>query len=94
MNAPESEEGKKTRMDTAREEALKFIDKRDNDPIGLVIFSGVAVSRCPLTLDKRVLKEILNETTTSTLPVPGTVLSRAIFTAANDLKNQQQRAVL
>ncbi len=92
MNAPESEEGKKTRMDTAREEALKFIDKRDNDPIGLVIFSGVAVSRCPLTLDKRVLKEILNETTTSTLPVPGTVLSRAIFTAANRLKKSTAKS--
>ena len=77
---------KKTRMDAARQEALKFIDKRENDPIGLVIFAGAAVSRCPLTLDKHMLKQMLNETTTSTIKVPGTALSRAILTAANRLK--------
>lgn len=77
---------RRTRLDVARDEALRFIDKRENDPIGLVIFSGVAVSRCPLTLDKGILKEILHETTTATITAPGTVLSRAILTAANRLK--------
>lgn len=91
MNMQE-DDSDKTRMDSAREEALKFIDKRDNDPIGLVIFSGAAVSRCPLTLDKRVLKEILKETTTRTIPAPGTMLSRAILTAANRLKKSTAKS--
>ena len=77
---------RRTRWDVARDEALRFIDKRENDPIGLVLFAGVALSRCPLTLDKGILKEILHETTTATIAVPGTVLSRAILTAANRLK--------
>ena len=92
MNDPEYEGSKKTRMDVARDEALKFIEKRDNDPIGLVIFSGVAVSRAPLTLDKQVLKEILLTTGTSTIPAPGTALSRAILTAANRLKKSTAKS--
>ena len=92
MNIYDDESTKKTRMDAARAEALNFIDKRDNDPIGLVIFSGAAVSRCPLTMDKRVLKEILTETTTSTIQAPGTVLSRAILTAANRLKKSTAKS--
>ena len=43
---------RRTRLDVARDEALRFIDKRENDPIGLVIFSRVSVSRCPLLLIK------------------------------------------
>ncbi|MBA3751286.1 VWA domain-containing protein [Candidatus Dependentiae bacterium] len=80
------------RIDVARTEALKFIDKRRNDPIGLVIFSGAAVTRCPLTLDKPILKNILNETTTETLSAQGTLLSRAILIAANRLKKSSAKS--
>lgn len=92
MLIQDDEGSKKSRIDAAKEEALKFIDKRDNDPIGLVIFSGAAVSRCPLTLDKRVLKEILQQSDTSTIQAPGTVLSRAILTAANRLKKSTAKS--
>ncbi len=83
---------RRTRLEVARQEALTFIDKRENDPIGLVIFSGVALSRCPLTLDKNVLKEILKETDVHTIQVQGTVLSRAILTATNFLKKSQAKS--
>ncbi|MBA2307044.1 VWA domain-containing protein [Candidatus Dependentiae bacterium] len=82
----------RTRIDVARTEALKFIDKRHNDPIGLVIFSGVAVTRCPLTLDKAVLKQILKDTSIQTLKADGTVLSRAILIAANRLKKSSAKS--
>jgi Ca-activated chloride channel family protein len=54
--------------------------------MGLVIFSGVAVTRCPLTLDKHMLEELLKNTTIETIPLEGTVLSEAIIVAANRLK--------
>ncbi len=76
----------RTRLDIARDEATKFIKKRANDPMGLVIFSGVAVTRCPLTLDKPMLEEILKQTTVKTIPIDGTVLSDGIIVAANRLK--------
>lgn len=75
------------RIDVARKEGIKFIQKRENDPIGLVIFGNVAVSRAPLTLDKNMLIEILKETSLGIVDPDGTVLARAIVTAANRLKN-------
>lgn len=79
----------RTRIDVARDEAIKFIKKRVNDPMGLVIFSGAAVTRCPLTMDKHVLEEMLHETTVETIPVQGTVLSQGILVAANRLKKSK-----
>lgn len=79
----------RSRIDIARDEAIKFIKKRVYDPMGLVIFSGVAVTRCPLTLDKPMLEEILKQTTVETIPVDGTVLSDAIIVAANRLKKSK-----
>ena len=91
MNIFDDLQDRRPRIDVARAEALKFIDRRENDPIGLVIFSGVAISRCPLTLDKQVLKVLLEETDTSTIEAQGTVLSRAILTAANRLKKSDSK---
>jgi len=76
----------RTRFEIARKEAITFINKRQNDPIGVVIFSGAAVTRCPLTLDKQLLSEILQQTTVETIPVEGTVLAEGIIVGANRLK--------
>lgn len=92
MMIPEDDGSRKSRMEAAREEALAFIDKRQNDPIGLVIFAGEALSRCPLTLDKKMLRELLLNTDTQTIPVHGTVLSRALLTAANRLKKSKAKS--
>jgi Ca-activated chloride channel family protein len=79
----------RSRIDSAREEARTFIKKRIHDPMGLVIFSGVAVTRCPLTLDKHMLDEIVAQTGVDTIPVEGTVISEAIIVAANRLKKSK-----
>ncbi len=80
------------RIDVARKEGIKFIQKRENDPIGLVIFGNVAVSRAPLTLDKALLTEILKETSLGIVDPDGTVLARAMVTAANRLKNSTAKS--
>jgi Ca-activated chloride channel homolog len=49
----------RTRLDAAKQEALNFIDQRKNDSIGLVLFGRYALARCPLTLDKSILKTII-----------------------------------
>lgn len=77
----------KTRIEVAKEEALRFIAKRDNDPIGMVIFGKHAVSRCPLTLDKAMLKSIIENIELGIIDADGTALSRAVVTAVNRLKN-------
>jgi Ca-activated chloride channel family protein len=75
------------RLEIAKKEAIKFIERRVNDPIGLVIFAQDAVSRCPATLDKAILKQIISELQIGIINHEGTKLSLGMLMAANRLKN-------
>lgn len=81
-----------SRIAIAKREAVRFIKKRVNDPIGLVIFGREAASRCPLTLDKHVLQDIVETTDIGVIDSRGTVLSKAILTAANRLRHTKARS--
>lgn len=83
---------RRSRVDIAKHEAIRFIEKRDNDAIGLVIFGKDAVSRCPLTLDKTVLKNIVRDLAIGIVDPDGTVLSKALLTAINRLKNSTAKS--
>ncbi len=86
MNMPADEKGLRTRIAVAKEEAIRFVNKRDNDAIGLVLFANDAVSRCPLTVDKKILNNILDEVEIGTLDPYGTLLSRGLVTSLNRLR--------
>lgn len=92
MRNIDSKDDKRSRLDIAKEEAIRFIKKRDNDAIGLVIFGEDAVSRCPLTFDKSILNTIVYELEIGVIPPEGTVLSTALITAANRLKNSKAKS--
>jgi len=80
-----------SRFDVAKKEAIRFIQKRDNDPIGLVIFGRDAISRCPITLDKNILRNIMRDLKIGIVNPQGTVLSTGILTAANRLKDSKSK---
>ena len=80
------------RLDIAKKEAISFIQKRTHDPVGLVLFSQVAVSRCPLTLDKKMLEEILSKLSMDIMPADGTVLAEGMIVAANRLKRSTAKS--
>lgn len=79
------------RIDIAKEEAINFIRKRDNDPIGIVMFGVEAVSRCPLTLDKKMLESIVSDTVLGVINPNGTVLSQGVVTAVNRLRKSEAK---
>lgn len=83
---------KKSRLQVAKEEALAFIDKRTNDSIGLVIFGNDALSRVPLTLDKKIIHDLISSLQIGIINHQGTVLSTAIITAANRLKKSDAKS--
>ena len=83
--------GNESRFEVAKREALRFIEKREHDPIGLVIFGVDAISRCPITLDKSILRTILKELKIGFVDPRGTSLSTALLTAANRLKNSTSK---
>lgn len=86
---------RRSRWEVAKSEALRFIDKRENDAIGLVIFGRYAIARCPLTHDKRVLKSIIEqlEIGMPSQDMPqGTMLSQSIITAARRLQKSKAKS--
>jgi len=92
MQCCDSGEKEKSRFDVARQEALRFINKRENDPIGLVVFGGYAITLCPITLDRNILSNMLKDLKLGVVNPGGTVLSRSILTAANRLKDSESKS--
>ena len=92
MSLFDSLEDRRPRIQVAKEEAVHFIQKRENDAIGLVLFGADAVSRCPLTLDKRILTQIVNELELGIIDYNRTMLSKAVITAANRLKQSKAKS--
>ncbi len=75
------------RIDAAKKEAIRFIEGRNNDQLGLVLFGKHAVSRCPLTIDKNILIQIIKELSLGVIDPEGTMLAQGMLIAANRLKN-------
>jgi Ca-activated chloride channel family protein len=86
MQAPHHTSDDRSRLEVAKEEAIRFIEKRTNDAIGLVIFGNDALSRCPLTADKLILRDMVKDLDIGIVNPDGTLLATAIISAANRLK--------
>lgn len=83
---------RRSRLEIAKDEAIRFINKRDNDQIGIVMFGRHALSRCPLTLDKKILSETINDLKIGEIDSGETVLSTSIITACNRLKSSKAKS--
>jgi len=83
---------RRTRITIAKQEAVRFVEKRYNDAIGLVVFGSYAMMRCPLTPDKSMLKTMIQSIAMNNNDQihEGTVISQAVITAARHL--QQSKA--
>ena len=50
---------KPSRLNALKEVAADFIDDRQNDRIGLVVYAGESYTKTPITSDKRIVKNAL-----------------------------------
>lgn len=82
----------RSRFEIAKEEAIRFAQKRDNDAIGLVIFANDAISRCPITSDKRIVCNMIRELKIGDINADGTLLATSMVTAANRLKHSRAKS--
>lgn len=83
---------RRTRIDVAKKEAVKFVKKRLDDPIGVVIFGADAISHCPLTLDKSVLTEIIEGIRLGVINARGTSIGTGVSTAINKLRQSKAKS--
>lgn len=81
-----------TRIEIAKKEAIDFINKREHDQIGLVLFGRYALSRCPLTLDKAILRKIVEKIEIGDIDPGGTYLAIGMMTAINRLKKSMAKS--
>ncbi len=86
-----SEDLKPNRVEAAKHVIDKFIDGRPNDRIGLVVFARQAFTQCPLTIDHRVLKNLLAKVEPGMVP-DGTAIGNGIADAVNRLKNGKAKS--
>jgi Ca-activated chloride channel family protein len=80
------------RIQVARDEAMRFTDKRTDDPIGIVAFAKDALSVCPLTLDKNILKESIGKLELGYIDPNGTSLGTGLATAVNRLRKSKAKS--
>jgi Ca-activated chloride channel family protein len=81
----------KDRISVAKEVLKNFIASRHNDRIGLVVFASEAYTECPLTLDYRVLQELLDQVKTGVI-ADGTAIGNALATAVNRLRESDAKS--
>ena len=80
-----------SRLDYAQRVIEEFIQGRQADRIGLVVFAGRAFTRCPLTLDYGLLSQILGSIEI-TRRYDGTAIGLGLATSVNRLKDSEARS--
>ena len=83
---------KPNRLQASKRVATKFIAGRKNDRIGLVVFSGVAFSKTPLTQDYDLLKEGIASIDFGILPEEGTAIGSALAVAINRMRESATKS--
>jgi len=83
-----AEDFKPNRLEAAKKVAQEFIEGRQTDRIGLVIFAGESFTQCPLTTDQNVLKEQLKNVRRGLL-VEGTAIGMGLATAVERLRSSK-----
>jgi Ca-activated chloride channel family protein len=86
-----AEDFKPNRIDAAKKYAMEFIDRRINDRIGLVVFSGESFTQCPITIDHDVLKNLF-ESIKSGMIEDGTAIGMGLATSVSRLNESKAKS--
>jgi Ca-activated chloride channel family protein len=84
------------RLEAAKEVARNFVQGRFQDRIGLVVFSGDAYSRSPLTTDYDLLNTYIDDIQFDLIETRGTAIGSSIAVATNRLieSNSNSRVMI
>lgn len=79
------------RLEVSKMVAKEFVEKRQYDRIGLVVFAGEAFTQCPLTVDHNILKDFLTSLKVGIVQ-DGTAIGMGLATAVNRLKDSDAKS--
>ena len=83
---------KPNRLTALKNVASDFISQRPSDRIGLVIYAGESYTKTPITSDKRIVQNALNEIRFDGLINDGTAIGMGLATAVNRLKDSRAKS--
>lgn len=83
---------KPNRLEALKKVAENFISKRPSDRIGIVVYSGDAVTQVPLTTDKAVLENAIQDLGMLDGLQQGTAIGVGLATAINHLEHSKAKS--
>lgn len=79
------------RLEASKAVAIEFVDKRAYDRFGLVVFAGESYTQSPLTMDHRVIQDLLSDLRCGLLD-DGTAIGMGLASAVNRLKDSEAKS--
>ncbi len=92
MELNDLDNGDRTRLEVAKQVVSDFINGRQSDRIGMVVFAGESFTQCPLTLDYKILLEFLEGIPIAEKSWDGTAIGMALINAVNRLREAEGRS--
>ncbi len=83
-----AEDFKPNRLEAAKDVAADFIRSRNNDRIGLIVFSGESFTQCPLTTDHAILINLFKGLKSGMI-VDGTAIGLGLANAVSRIKDSK-----
>ena len=86
---------KPNRLEAAKDVGSEFVNSRPDDRFSLVVFAGESFTQCPLTTDKAVVSNFMNELEFGMVE-DGTAIGMGLATAVNRLKesNTESKVII
>jgi Ca-activated chloride channel family protein len=78
------------RLDAAQRVLRRFLRRTTHDRIGLVVFGQQAMLQCPLTLDTKVLEQIIADLAIGDVPELGTAIGDGLALALSQLRDDRR----
>ncbi len=86
-----AEDLKPNRLEAAKDVAASFINGRQNDNIGLVVFAAESFTQCPLTIDHGVLLNLFKDVQPGIIQ-DGTAIGLGLANAVSRIKDSQAKS--
>jgi len=85
-----------TRLEHAKREIFRYLERIESDKIGLVVFGGEAYVQLPITTDYGAAKLFLDQIDHNIIPVQGTAIGAAIDKCVEsfDKKDDTKKAII
>jgi Ca-activated chloride channel homolog len=78
------------RLDAAQRVIRRFLRRTTHDRMGLVVFGQQAMLQCPLTLDTKVLEQIVTDLAIGDVPELGTAIGDGLGLALSQLRDDRR----